>query len=598
MNERGESMAINLKKFTIAMVGLIAFFVCMPTTHALEEVQTQNTITEDTTVEDTSKWEVTQPERKVTSEGLIIDYNFDNLDAFIGNDGWIVEESYVTVTITIPEDYELDSIVIAPDVFQEIADCLYAYFKKEYNNFEMNNAIHAGDKLGVNFVINNLSKYTYNYDETSFEVFPKNDIVYNKKEESTTTTPTEDAPLFNGETVNENYHFRRTYNTALKALIPDSKGSQMTDEAIDVALKKAGYENGINDYTQYLLDFYNKKYHTNYTRLDQFPDGIIREILGENDPFVVTNAAANDAYKAAGVTFISRNDTAESILKTINKNTGKNYQSLEEYVLEYYNKKYNTDAERLVDLCDEALDNFFLIHGSETGRYEYVYETNPDVIALSYDYFYNKGLAWGFEDDEYSHDDSEDFAIGEYMRDEAKGDEYIKENAGTLISNGSGKVNGTLYTSGSYILDCYLGYEFNVDMQWTYSALKGTVIAQYVDIYGNVLADDVITTDMVGKDYQTYLKEFDGYQLIRIDGDEIGKYIDGKIVVVYIYAPRIPEDNPKDNPEDILDLGTGSTDGWEITPPKTGVSNDSSVVSQLFVMLLTLGSASFVILKK
>src|SRR5699024_5512281 len=127
---------------------------------------------------------------------------------------------------------------------------------------------------------------------------------------------------------------------------------------------------GINDYTQYLLDFYNKKYHTNYTRLDQFPDGIIREILGENDPFVVTNAAANDAYKAAGVTFISRNDTAESILKTINKNTGKNYQSLEEYVLEYYNKKYNTDAERLVDLCDEALDNFFLIHGSETGRYE------------------------------------------------------------------------------------------------------------------------------------------------------------------------------------------------------------------------------------
>src|SRR5699024_910806 len=125
----------------------------------------------------------------------------------------------------------------------------------------------------------NLSKYTYNYDETSFEVFPKNDIVYNKKEESTTTTPTEDAPLFNGETVNENYHFRRTYNTALKALIPDSKGSQMTDEAIDVALKKAGYENGINDYTQYLLDFYNKKYHTNYTRLDQFPDGIIREIL-------------------------------------------------------------------------------------------------------------------------------------------------------------------------------------------------------------------------------------------------------------------------------------------------------------------------------
>lgn len=566
-------MAINLKRFTIAMVGLLVFFLCMPTTHALEDVQTQDT----TTTEDTSRWETIQPVQKVTSEGLIIDYDFSNFNAVVGWGGWI-DEGDVTVTITIPENYELDTIVIAPDVFQEIADYIYAVFGDENNNFEMNNTMQAGDKINVKFVINNLSKYTYNYDETSFEIFPKEDIIYDKvaTEEPTTTDQT---PTFTGNTVNENYHFRRTYNTALKALIPNSSGNNMTDEAIGEALIKKGYQNGIVDYTQYLLDFYNKKYNTDYARLDQFPDGIIREILGENDPFLTVN----DAYKAAKVSYIGRSDTIEDILSQINRNTGKTYQSVEEYIVEYYNKEYGTNATRLVELSDEALDNFFSTQGMESGSY--VYETNPDVLALSYDYFYNKGLAWGFDNDEYSHDDSEDLGIGEYIRDEEKGDSYIQENAGTLTPNTNDyKINGTLYTSGNYLLDSYIGYEFNVNMQWTYSALKGTVIAQYVDIFGNVLADDVITKDMVGKDYQTYLKYFDGYQLVTINGEETGKYIDGTIVVVYVYAPTIPEDIPG--------LETGSTDGWEIEPPKTGIeltSSTSNTAIAIIAIISTIG---------
>ena len=307
-------MAINLKKFAIAMVGLFAFFLCMPNTYALEET---TTITNQP--EDASRWEATQPTRKVTSEGLIIDYNFDNFNAVVGWGGWI-EEGDVIVTITIPENYELDTIVIAPDVFQEMADYVYAVFGEEINNFEMNNTMQAGDKINVKFVINNLSKYTYNYDDTSFEIFPKEDIIYDKVTTEETTTTTEQAPTFTENTVNENYHFRRTYNTALKALIPNSSGSKMTDEAIGEALVKKGYQNGFADYTQYLLDFYNKKYHTNYTRLDQFPDGIIREILGENDPFLTVN----DAYKAAKVSYIGRNDTIEDILYQINRYTGKN----------------------------------------------------------------------------------------------------------------------------------------------------------------------------------------------------------------------------------------------------------------------------------
>ncbi len=90
---------------------------------------------------------------------------------------------------------------------------------------------------------------------------------------------------------------------------------------------------------------------------------------------------------------------------------------------------------------------------------------------------------------------------------------------------------------------------------------------------------------MVGRDYQTYLKYFDGYQLVTIRGEESGKYIDGEIVVVYVYAPTIPEDNPE--------FETGFTPGptAEIIPPKTGVS--STDYSIYYVMILILSSVGF-----
>ena len=67
----------------------------------------------------------------------------------------------------------------------------------------MNNTMQAGDKINVNFVINNLSKYTYNYDETSFEVFPKEDIVYDKvnNEEK---KKNKNQQKFNEKTINKN----------------------------------------------------------------------------------------------------------------------------------------------------------------------------------------------------------------------------------------------------------------------------------------------------------------------------------------------------------------------------------------------------------
>ena len=558
---------------------LLVLSVCFMTdAHALESNTPDENIQPSVMTTDSSRWEAIQPMQKVTSEGLIIDCNFDNLEV-----SYFIKGT-VKVTITIPENYEQDSIVIAPDIFGEIAYHIYyvaSEGKIEKENFNLSQSIQPGDDINIQFIINNKSKYTYNYDKTSFEIFPKEDIVY----EQVTNEPVvseEETPLFNDLTVNDNYHFRRAYNTALQVLIPNSSSSEVTDEVIDAALIKAGY-NGIADYTQYLLDFYNEKYHTDYTRLDQFPDGIIREILGENDPF----ATRNSAYIELGI-FFSISTDLDDILDELRSH---GYDSPEEYILEYYNEKYGTNAERIVDLPEEALDEFFAHQGSESGGN--ILETNSDLITLSYDFFYNKGLSFGFEDDVVTDDNSEDYSIGEYMRDEAKGDDTIIEHAGTLSPNTDNyNFKGTLYVSGNYLLDAYISYEYHPNLQFTYSALKGTVIAKYVDIYGNVLADDIITKDMVGKNYQTFEKIFDNYVLQKIDGEEYGEYIDGTIVVVYVYVPK--EEEPGIGSTDVPEEPTPEQN-LEIVPPHTGVETQNE--NLYLVLILTLcGFASYKVL--
>ena len=400
-----------------------------------------------------SRWTANQPERLLTSNKIVDSHNVE----YEAN--WFYFEGKVTLTITIPEDYEEDKIVIAPDVFEKLAFKVYGdLYEYETENVIFGAVFQAGDKIDLDIVINNLSKYTYNYDKTSFEIFPKEDIVYIEVDEN---VQEEKAPLFNGTTVNDKYHFSRLYNTALKSLMPNANQSSITDEAIDTALKSNGYSNGISDYSKYLLDYYNNKYRTNYSNLDNFPDGVIREILGETDPYMHLNSA----YSSVGITYIETTgrwaDTPETILNKINNKTGKNYNTIEEFVVEYYNEVYDTNATKLVDLSAEALDEFFSSQGVEQGG-EYLLESDPEVLALSYNYFYNKALGFVFEDDKKDkewydlYNESENYSIGEYMRDESKGDEHIIKAAGSLAPSSTNSIkNMTLFTSGNYVLNAY-----------------------------------------------------------------------------------------------------------------------------------------------
>ena len=65
--------------------------------------------------------------------------------------------------------------------------------------------------------------------------------------------------------------------------------------------------------------------------------------------------------------------------------------------------------------------------------------------------------------------------------------------------------------------------------------IYGKLIVKYVDNKGNVLSEESTYSEKVGTEYATTEKEFEDYSLIDVNGETKGKYIDGTIVVTYIY---------------------------------------------------------------
>lgn len=232
---------------------------------------------------------------------------------------------------------------------------------------------------------------------------------------------------------------------------------------------------------------------------------------------------------------------------------------------------------------------FFGEAGGESGSF--ATETNKTMLILAYNYFYNEGLGFYFDTKDENGNYSENpeisnsnynggsYSIGSYLRDETKGDEEIKERAGTLESNSENTISGTLKNVGNYTPNAYLDYFFMVNLQLRYKAKYGNLIIKYVDREGNELLSDVTSREMVGRDYQTNAEDIKNYELVEIQGDETGKYIDGTIVVVYVYDK------------------VGGEETGEITPPNTGVSvgNDNLL---LLLSLVTVGTVGFSLAKK
>lgn len=88
----------------------------------------------------------------------------------------------------------------------------------------------------------------------------------------------------------------------------------------------------------------------------------------------------------------------------------------------------------------------------------------------------------------------------------------------------------------------------------------GKLIVRYVDNKGNVLSEESTYSEKVGTEYATTEKEFEDYSLIDVNGETKGKYIDGTIVVTYIY-----EFTSGMGGDDVPETGITSSNTLEVT---------------------------------
>lgn len=537
-----------------------------------------------TTVLAESKWDTIQPVKQTTSDGIDIEYQTKvefEYDCWYQRGKLICDESTklnvdisVDVTITIPSNYDKDTIVIAPEVLQELARQNQEQLLLENSEYlQLNNSLEPGDNIKVNLTIINNSRYTYTYDEKSFDIFPVENTTFTRGDTNTT---------FNGLNTGEGYIAYRLANPALKDLGLD-KNHKVTDENIDTALKKLKdtngnqkYPNGINDLAKYYLDYYNAKYNTNHTRLDEFSYGVIREILGYNDTIErVSRNIGNfptlyNAFQIYKDKFLQDNQGKKAYQDDVLKYAGFTGRDATEIFANFakyeYSKMCGEEVTSFDTMCEEAQNEFFANYGSEISPY--ILETNEDILNLSYNYFYNKNFSLGLEDDEVTDADSNKYSIGEYMRDENKGEDTIKEQIGLLESNTANDLKMTFYINGAYTCNAYLGYNFMINMQLSYSALKGVLVVNHVDSDGNRLTEEVTTTDLVGNEYTTEKKDFEGYTFITVEGEPIGTYIDGTIRVTYYYDKN---------------TGTGNI---EVLPPQTGFNGSNITTTNVETITL------------
>ena len=106
--------------------------------------------------------------------------------------------------------------------------------------------------------------------------------------------------------------------------------------------------------------------------------------------------------------------------------------------------------------------------------------------------------------------------------------------------------------------------------------IYGKLIVRYVDTKGNVLNKELTYSEKVDTEYATIEKEFEDYSLVKVDGETKGKYIDGTIIVTYIYE---------------YTSGTGGND-----VPETGINANNALEVTTALSMITLVSA--IILRK
>ena len=170
-----------------------------------------------------------------------------------------------TITYTIPDGFDEDSITIIPNGY-------------------MNNCSMPGDDDIFVINIENKSKNNYYYVDNSFILSTEDFDSYTDGEIGSHIA---DAYTFTDTKIREQISFYRTKNTALQNLYGVNSTAKITssmlqDSEIDKVIDKDKYPNGSKDLNKYYLDFYNNKYQTNAKVLEDLPYQAISELFDGN----------------------------------------------------------------------------------------------------------------------------------------------------------------------------------------------------------------------------------------------------------------------------------------------------------------------------
>ena len=139
-----------------------------------------------------------------------------------------------------------------------------------------------------------------------------------------------------------------------------------------------------------------------------------------------------------------------------------------------------------------------------------------------------KTITWKEEDDINTYKD------GAYIVEFKKEIEVIFKNLDNTEVKMTNKVDGSIATDINQSKEKHGEHDTEID-------IKGTVIAKYLDTLGNEIAAPIPTDGKVGNDYTTSQKDIEGYVFVRSEGNVTGKYIEGELVVKYIYYKQSGE---------------------------------------------------------
>lgn len=312
----------------------------------------------------------------------------------------------------------------------------------------------------------------------------------------------------------------------------------------------------------------------NYKRLDSDQKTFNNEDVTELQQFVRTD---NVALRNLN---LSRSEmSTENIDKALKEKGYKGFEELCKYYLDFFNDFYGygkngkNKVTKLSDFTPSEIANG--IFGGFTTKY---LEENAELIALHFDFTFNYGMGISLGDQKIDDSNQHEYSVGEYMRNESKGDDKIEENIGNLKSNDKKDIDMNFHFSGPLLTNAWQGYELTGHSHLSYTAAKGNLTVKYVDENGKELADTIYNSEMVGKEYTTEEKEFQYYELLKVEGNKTGIYTEEDTLVVYVYTY------------------VGGTGGDDPDFPRTGIESNNIVEIISMLSLVALGTT--ILLKK